>query len=120
MAEGLIEHQRFLSVDHHVLHALLTALHSMTQGGHRRVGMLNAFGKDRLVEHLRGVRMHEVSTATTDHHTVGVGIRLHGGDRLCQFVERDVGGDNTVEIPLIILERTAVRGDNLITKQVVG
>ena len=53
-----------------MLHALLTALHGMTQGRQSRIGLFHGLGKDGLTGYLRRVRMYEIGAATTYHDAV--------------------------------------------------
>ena len=112
-AERLVEDIARFPVDHELLHALLPALHGVSQGGPVGIGVLEGFREDGLVEQFRGVRMHEVGTALPDHDAVGIGIGLDGGDGLREPAQGQVHRDGSDIVVLLVPDGLAVGGDHI-------
>ena len=61
--------------------------------------------------------MYKVMAIGTQHHKVGILVGMLGGDCLRQFPQRQVGGDDTDELALSVVQRHTVRGYHLRTGQ---
>ena len=70
-------------------------------------------GEDGLLEQFRGVGVNEVVAVGAQHHEVGVFIGMLAGDRLCESLQRQVGGDDANDLLVLVEERDAVGGDQL-------
>ena len=75
--------------------------------------MLHRLCEDGLTGNLRRVRMYKISTATTNHYTVGVRIRLDGRDGLRKPGDRQTGVDDTNKLVIFVLDGLAVASDHL-------
>ena len=113
LAKGFVEDVAVVAVNVHVLHALLAALHGMSQSRHRCVGVLDSLSKDGLTCNLACVRVYNIDAATAYHDAVGMGIGLHIGDGLRKPVQRKAGVDDANLPALLVIDSLAVAGHHL-------
>ena len=108
-----VKHNVRLAIDFDIHVSCASIGHLISQ--RHDVGVLSGVStrEDGLLQQLRGVRMHEIVTIGTQQHEVRVLVWMFSRDGLREPLQRQVGGDDTHELTLPVVQRDAVRSNHL-------